>query len=198
MPVIPNELLNQIGVGLELLVAIITATVVALWISMALWTLRDIHSRTRDFFAWLLATLLVLITGPVGLLLYTLLRPHETLAAVFDRQLEEEALLRDITVRHACPSCQGVTEPEWLICPRCRTELRRRCANCQHPLDLSWVVCPYCATEVTLSVSVPHPIAERWPELRPSRCRPTAACRPGTRAPSTHPTGRPASRPSDA
>ncbi len=164
MPVIPNELLNQIGVVLELIVAVITATVVALWVSMAIWTLRDIHLRTRDFFAWILATLLVLITGPVGLLLYTLLRPHETLAAVFDRQLEEEALLRDITVRRACPSCQGVTEPEWLVCPHCRTELRRSCANCQRPLDLNWVVCPYCTTEVIPNTSGVHAIAARWPE----------------------------------
>jgi RNA polymerase subunit RPABC4/transcription elongation factor Spt4 len=168
MPVIPNEILNEVGVALELIVAIITATLVALWISMALWTLRDIHSRTRDIFAWILATLLVLLTGPVGLLLYNLLRPRETLAAVFDRQLEEEALLRDITTRRACPSCQGVTEPDWLVCPHCRTELRRLCDHCQRPLDLNWVVCPYCATEVTPNLPMAQPIAASWPEPVPA------------------------------
>ena len=124
----PPELLNQIGVILEMLVAGITALTVAFWIALVIWTLRDIRSRTRDFFAWLLAGLLVLILGPIGLLLYLLLRPKHTLAEVYDRQLEEEALLRDITARRACPKCQTVTEPDWLICPICATELRRTCA----------------------------------------------------------------------
>lgn len=148
MPELPIELLNQIGVVLEVIVAGVTALLVAFWIGLALWTLRDIRARTRDFFAWLLALLLVLATGPIGLLLYFLLRPRETLAQVYDRQLEEEALLRDIAARRACPSCQTVTEPDWLVCPRCGQELRRRCNNCSRPLELDWVACPYCAVPV--------------------------------------------------
>lgn len=144
----PPELLNQIGVVLEVVVAVLTALTVAFWISLAIWTFRDIRARTRDIFAWLLATLLVLGLGPIGLLLYLLLRPKETLAEVYDRQLEEEALLRDITARRACPSCQTVTEPDWLVCPHCRAELRRTCASCNKPLELNWVICPFCATPV--------------------------------------------------
>lgn len=145
---LPSELLNQIGVVLELVVAFFTATLVALWISFAVWTFRDIRSRTRDIFAWLLAVILVLALGPLGLLLYLLLRPKDTLAAVYDRQLEEEALLREITERRACPNCQTVTEPAWLICPQCRTELRQTCTACGKPLELNWIACPFCTTPV--------------------------------------------------
>jgi RNA polymerase subunit RPABC4/transcription elongation factor Spt4 len=142
----PPELLNQIGVALEIVVAVLAALIVAFWIGLVVWTFRDIRARTRDVFAWLLAILLVLIAGPIGWLLYLLLRPKTTLAEVYDRQLEEEALLRDITTRRACPKCQTVTEPEWLLCPVCRTELRRSCMSCGKPLELNWVVCPYCTT----------------------------------------------------
>lgn len=142
----PPELLNQIGIVLEIAVAVMAALTVAFWVSLAIWTFRDIRSRTRDFFAWLLAVLLVLGLGPIGLLLYLLLRPKETLAEVYDRQLEEEALLRDITQRRACPNCQAVTEADWLVCPHCRTELRHTCVSCGKPLELNWVICPYCAT----------------------------------------------------
>jgi len=144
----PPELLNQIGVVLEVVVAVFVALTVAFWISLVIWTFRDIRSRTRDFFAWLLAILLVLVMGPIGLLLYFLLRPKETLAEVYDRQLEEEALLRDITARRACPDCQAVTEADWLVCPYCQAELRRPCASCSKSLELNWVTCPYCATPV--------------------------------------------------
>jgi RNA polymerase subunit RPABC4/transcription elongation factor Spt4 len=168
----PTELLNQIAVALEVAVACMTALLVAFWIGLAIWTFRDIRARTRDLFAWLLATLLVLVTGPIGLLLYLLLRPRETLAQSYDRQLEEEALLRDITTRRACPSCQAVTEPEWLICPHCRTELRRTCEACGRPLDLNWKVCPYCAAPVVETKSVTTekpalPTAPAYPALEP-------------------------------
>jgi RNA polymerase subunit RPABC4/transcription elongation factor Spt4 len=145
---LPSELLNQIGVVLELVVAFFTATLIAFWIGFAVWTFRDIRSRTRDIFAWLLAVILVLALGPLGLLLYLLLRPKDTLAAVYDRQLEEEALLREITERRACPRCQAVTEPDWLICPQCGTQLRQTCATCAKPLELNWIACPYCTTPV--------------------------------------------------
>jgi len=168
----PPELLNAIGVVLEVVVALITALLVAFWISLVVWTLKDIRSRTRDVFAWLLAVLLVLATGPIGWLLYSLLRPRETKAEVYDRQLEEEALLRDITTRRACPHCQAVTEPEWLLCPHCRTELRRSCAECGRPLDLNWIACPYCTTPVGASTNHQgergFPIPETAPNEQPS------------------------------
>ncbi len=163
MPQIPTEFWNQVGVVLETIVAIMTATLVAFWVGMAIWAFRDIRARTRDVFAWILATLLVLVTGPVGVLLYLLLRPRETLATAYDRQLEEEALLRDIQARRACPNCQTVTEPDWLVCPHCRIELRRSCEYCQRPLELDWVVCPYCATDVIVPAPAP---ARQAPALR--------------------------------
>jgi RNA polymerase subunit RPABC4/transcription elongation factor Spt4 len=148
MPQLPAELLNSFGVALEMVVAVVTALLVAFWVGLAIWTFRDIRARTHDIFAWILATVLVLVAGPIGWLLYFLLRPRETLAEAYDRQLEEEALLRDITTRRACPTCQTVTEADWLVCPRCRTDLRRSCAHCNRPLELDWVVCPYCTTPV--------------------------------------------------
>jgi RNA polymerase subunit RPABC4/transcription elongation factor Spt4 len=166
----PTELLNQIAVALEVGVACLTSLLVAFWIGLIIWTFRDIRARTRDVFAWLLATLLVLVTGPIGLLLYLLLRPRETLAQSYDRQLEEEALLRDITARRACPSCQSVTEPDWLICPNCRTELRRTCESCGRPLELNWKVCPYCAAPVVQTKGIKAekpalPITPAYPAL---------------------------------
>lgn len=148
MPQLPTELLNTIGVVLELIVAAMTALLVAFWIGLVVWTFRDIRSRTRDIFAWLLATVLVLALGPIGWLLYFLLRPRETLAQVYDRQLEEEVLLRDITARRACPQCQAVTEADWLLCPHCGVELRHKCTECGRPLELNWIACPYCAAPV--------------------------------------------------
>ncbi len=166
MPQLPAELLNGAATVLVNIVAVLTALLVAFWIGLAIWSFRDIRSRTTDVFAWILATVLVLVAGPIGWLLYFLLRPRETIAEAYDRQLEEEALLRDITTRRACPRCQTVTEPDWLICPRCQTDLRRTCDNCSRPLELDWVACPYCTTPIARNgserIDLPAEQAHSW------------------------------------
>lgn len=145
MPISP-DLTNTILIVLEVALAIIGGFVAALWISLVIWAFRDIRSRSRDVFAQLLATLLVLIFNVPGLLLYMLLRPPERLAEAYERALEEEALLQDIEERLLCPGCKRQVKEDFIICPSCHTSLKRPCVNCGRILHLKWDVCPYCAT----------------------------------------------------
>jgi hypothetical protein len=143
--------------GLQLILACTGAFLIALWLSLIVWTFRDARSRSRDVFAILLATLMVTIFGPLGLLLYFLLRPPVTLAELYERSLEEEALLQDLEERPRCPGCSRQVKDEWIICPDCHTTLKRICASCQHPLHLAWNICPYCGTQAgTAPISHDH------------------------------------------
>lgn len=117
----------------------------AFHISLVVWTFRDIRSRSRDLFAQLLATLLVFVLGLLGIFLYFMLRPRETLAESYERALEEEALLRGIEERPVCPTCGQPIEPDFLLCPACNTQLKKSCPACDHPLHLHWETCPYCS-----------------------------------------------------
>lgn len=89
--------LEDIGTILLALAAFVGTFLVAFWMSLVIWTFRDMRLRSRDIFAQLLASLVVLIFGPLGLLIYLILRPQETLAEAYARTLEEEALLQDVT-----------------------------------------------------------------------------------------------------
>ncbi len=133
---------------LEIVLAFTGAFAVALWLSLIVWTFRDARSRSRDAFAILLATLMTVIFGPLGVLLYFLLRPQVTLAELYERSLEEEALLQDLEERDRCPGCSRVVESDWVVCPDCLTQLKNTCTQCGHTLHLRWTVCPYCATPV--------------------------------------------------
>jgi RNA polymerase subunit RPABC4/transcription elongation factor Spt4 len=126
------------------LTAFFSAFVIALWISLVIWTFRDMRSRTRDAFAQLLASLMVLVLGPLGVILYLILRPRESLAEKYERSLEEEALLQDIEERHICPGCKQPIEPDFMICPVCHTRLRQPCIHCERLIHPRWNVCPYC------------------------------------------------------
>jgi len=133
---------------LQIAVGFLSAFAIALYISLIVWTFRDIRSRTHDVFAQLLATILVVLLNLPGVIIYLLLRPRETLAQAYERSLEEEALLRDVEERLTCPSCHAPVEREFMICPECQTRLRRKCTKCARLLDLRWTVCPYCGTDV--------------------------------------------------
>jgi RNA polymerase subunit RPABC4/transcription elongation factor Spt4 len=127
--------------------AIIGALLAAIWLSMIIWTFRDMRARSRDPFAQILATLVVALLPGVGLLVYLILRPPETLAEAYERALEEEALLQEIEERPACPGCSRTVDRNWLLCPHCHTRLRKVCLDCNALMDLHWNVCPYCGND---------------------------------------------------
>src|SRR5512141_2002356 len=150
MPPLPFDL-GPLGAILQLLVAFLGAYLLAVWISLIVWTFRDVRARTRDLFAQLLSVMLVLIFNLPGLLLYFLLRPRETLAEGYERELAEEAMLQDIEDKQACPECHQKIQPDFIVCPNCYSRLKRQCDNCHRILNLRWTKCPYCGATVSAS-----------------------------------------------
>jgi len=136
---------NNVSLVVLGLTAFLSAFGVALWVSLVIWTFRDMRSRARDAFAQLLASLMVLVLGPLGVVLYLILRPRETLAEKYERSLEEEALLQDIEERQICPGCKQPIEPDYVLCPVCHTRLRHPCPHCGRLIHPRWSICPYCA-----------------------------------------------------
>ncbi len=145
--------LENLGTILVAIVTFISAFIAALWMSLVIWTFRDMRLRSRDIFAQLLASLVVLIFGPLGLLIYLILRPQETLAEAYARTLEEEALLQDLTEeKPVCPECKHRIEPDFILCPACHTTLRKICPHCGRLLLLRWDICPYCGEPFPIPV----------------------------------------------
>ena len=163
-----SGLLTGLGRILGLFVAFLGAYLFAVWVSMIIWTFRDARARSRDIFAQALAVLLVLIFNVAGLLLYFILRPRETLAEKYERELAEEAMLQDIEERQVCPVCHHKIMAEYLICPNCHTKLHKKCENCGRILNLKWNVCPYCA-EPQAVPAAPRLVTEPPPPPPPLR-----------------------------
>ena len=140
-----------------LIVAIVVgAYFIALWFAAVVWTVRDIHSRTRDPVTQIVFALLVLAFNFPGLVLYIVLRPTRTLEEAFEHQLEEETLLHELRTVFQCPSCNQHVEQDYLVCPKCTTPLRTPCPHCNRPLESDWKTCPWCAEPSTPSPD-PHP-----------------------------------------
>ncbi|MGC9332863.1 MAG: double zinc ribbon domain-containing protein, partial [Anaerolineae bacterium] len=148
-----ENILSTLQPFLIMFAALLGAFLAAMWIAVVIWAFRDIRSRSRDIFAQILATLMVLIFFPLfplpGLVLYLILRPRETLSEIYERSLEEEALLQGIEERMACPGCNRRIEEEFMICPTCHTRLKKACPACGRLLHLRWNICPYCGAVQT-------------------------------------------------
>jgi hypothetical protein len=148
--------------ALTIAVIIMVAYLIVMWIAALVWTYRDIASRTRDPLTQTVSVLTVLVFNLPGMFLYLILRPKDTIADRYDRQLEAEALLHEIQEQATCPSCRRRVEDAFVACPYCRSTLRMPCESCQKPLLARWVVCPYCG-------------ADRGPQPMPQRTQPVAA-----------------------
>lgn len=140
---------------------VLGAYAAALYVGLIVWTFRDIRARSRDMLAQIMAVLLVALFTLPGLVVYLLLRPHDTLTEEYERNLAEEAILQDLAERHVCPSCQRRVESDYIICPYCHEQLRFRCVGCGRLLQPIWDVCPYCGLyreqqpEESLQAAVP-------------------------------------------
>jgi RNA polymerase subunit RPABC4/transcription elongation factor Spt4 len=122
------------------------AFVAALWLSLVIWTYRDIRRRARDPLARILAVLVVAVLFLPGIVIYLILRPSRTLEEEYQHTLEEEALLQAIEDATLCPGCGRRVKENWMVCPGCHTKLKKNCHHCGKLMELPWNLCPYCGT----------------------------------------------------
>lgn len=161
---------------------IVALYLAVLWVALVFWVYRDIRHRSRDPIVQMSAVLLVLLFFLPGHWVYLILRPRHTLTELYERSLEEEALLQDLEDQKACPTCKRRVYDDFLICPSCRTQLKEPCRSCGKPLSYAWVSCPYCGHDKPVR-EAPRPMRAAGPAARPAPTPPPAApprpARPG-------------------
>lgn len=142
---------------------------VVLWLASAYWVFRDMQQRTENAILPYLAASMVIVFLPVfplAIFVYKIIRPHEKIGEVYERNLAEEALLAEVEAIHSCPTCARRVNDEWIICPTCRTRLNRVCPNCSRLVGLDWSLCAWCgkdferpAAAIASSAGRPAPIS---------------------------------------
>ncbi len=180
----------------KLVVALIVTYSLVLWVAAIAWTYGDVRSRTRDAFVQALAVIGVLVFNVAGLLVYFILRPRVTLAEVYARELEEEALLQELEAQHVCPSCRRRVEPDFIVCPTCQARLRESCTSCARALLPNWTACPYCGTPRRPALVTTRPTASGAAPAAATTPSPAFPARPSARA--ARRPGAPASEPTTA
>ena len=118
---------------------------VAVWLGLGYRVHRDARRRIVDCRFTVLSSLVGFGVPFLGPVVYTMLRPPETLADAHARELEMRTLRRRLLQAvPRCPVCACEVESRYVVCPVCTTRLRERCGVCRSPLDPLWRACTYC------------------------------------------------------
>jgi RNA polymerase subunit RPABC4/transcription elongation factor Spt4 len=123
---------------------------VVLWLASAYWVFRDMQQRTENAILPYLAASFIIVFLPIfplAIFVYKIVRPHEKIGEVYERNLAEEALLAEVEAIKSCPTCARRVDDEWIICPTCRTRLNRVCPNCSRLVGLDWSLCAWCGKD---------------------------------------------------
>jgi len=143
--------------------------VVVIWLASAYWAFRDMQARTANPVLPYLAAALIIGFTPVfflfGVLVYRIVRPQERLGEAYERGLAEEALIAEIEQIEHCATCGRKVHQDWIICPTCRTRLRRVCPHCSRLVGLDWSLCAWCGRDFERREAV----AATGPAARPVR-----------------------------
>ena len=155
-----DEIFGEIGKALggffgsapvQLALQAIAVYLIILWLAGAYWAFRDMQQRTENpILPYVAASFIIVFTPiffPLAIFVYKIIRPHEKIGEVYERNLAEEALLAEVEAIKTCPTCARRVNEEWIICPTCRTRLNRVCPNCSRLVGLDWSLCAWCGKD---------------------------------------------------
>jgi RNA polymerase subunit RPABC4/transcription elongation factor Spt4 len=121
---------------------------VALWIACAYWVFKDARRRIDDKVVLAVAVLTGIVFGPLGLIIYTIVRPPELLVDRRERELELQMMEQRLAEDARCSFCKTPVKDDYLVCPTCGRRLRTTCPSCRRPIEPQWRVCPFCESDV--------------------------------------------------
>jgi hypothetical protein len=167
--------------------------VVVIWLASAYWAFRDMQGRTANPVLPYLAAALVVGFTPIfflfGIIVYRIIRPQERLGEAYERGLAEEALIAEIEQIEHCATCGRKVDEDWIICPTCRTRLKRVCPHCSKLVGLDWSLCAWCGRDferrealAAVGTMPVRPVREAAPAAAPAAA-PVAAAAATTRPP---------------
>ncbi len=125
--------------------------IVIVWLAAAFWAFRDMQLRSANPIVPYLAAAFIIGFTPVlfvfAVLVYKIIRPQERLGEAYERGLAEEALLAEIDAIEHCATCGRKVNDEWILCPTCRTRLKRVCPHCSRLVGFEWSLCAWCGRD---------------------------------------------------
>jgi RNA polymerase subunit RPABC4/transcription elongation factor Spt4 len=138
----------------------VAVSFIVFWVGLVWWVSQDVLTRTKDKIIVSVAVAITAILGPVGILIYLVVRPRQTLKERLGEVMEQEMLMQASAIT-VCPTCEHLAQEDFLACPHCGTILKKPCTSCGKLLSMDWDYCPFCsAPQPTATVEVTEIVME--------------------------------------
>jgi hypothetical protein len=121
---------------------------IVFWLVVLYWVWLDSGDRTSNKIVRCSYVLLVAVLNVIGLIIYLIIRPGQTIEEIYWADLERRYLKYETAELGDCPQCGRQLFPGYTFCPNCRYKIKRRCKNCQVFIDKKNKFCPHCGQEV--------------------------------------------------
>ncbi|MDR2672524.1 MAG: zinc ribbon domain-containing protein [Coriobacteriales bacterium] len=140
-----QDLLNSIITPeVRFAITLIVALIGVFYLISIVWVIRDAYLRGANPIIWGVVSLVPFL----GAFAYAMMRPPMLLSDKDEQNLDFALKQRQLMNYGECGKCGYPVEREYLMCPRCGTQLKNECRQCGHALNPEWSVCPYCCTPV--------------------------------------------------
>lgn len=121
---------------------------VVFWFVVLYWVWLDSGERTSNKTVRISYVILVAVLNIVGLLIYLIVRPSQTIEEIYWADLERRYLKYETAELGDCPKCGSQLFPGYTYCPDCRYKLKIKCPRCKVYVDKKNKFCPHCGQEL--------------------------------------------------
>lgn len=143
------DFLDGVGsINFSFVIKIFALCLIIFWLVVIYWVWLDISERTTNIFTKIVTVLLVLFLNFIGLIIYLLVRPNQTIEEIYWADLERRYLKYETAELGDCPKCGSQLYPGFKFCPQCRYKLKIKCSNCGMHVPRDSKYCANCGGEL--------------------------------------------------
>lgn len=121
---------------------------IVFWFVVLYWVWLDSGERTSNKTVRISYVILVAVLNIVGLLIYLIIRPSQTIEEIYWADLERRYLKYETAELGDCPKCGSQLFPGYTYCPNCRYKLKMKCPRCKVYVDKKNKFCHHCGQEL--------------------------------------------------
>jgi len=130
---------------------------IVFWFVVLYWVWLDSGDRSSNKTVRCSYVLLVAVLNVIGLIIYLIIRPSQTIEEIYWADLERRYLKYETAELGDCPQCGRQLFPGYIFCPSCKYKLKIKCTKCQVYVDRKDKFCPHCGAEMRKRVSPEEP-----------------------------------------
>lgn len=139
------------GIGefdFSMMIRLVIVSSIFFWFFVLFWVWTDSRERSTKVIFSILSVLLVAPFNILGLIVYLLIRPKDTIESLFWADLERRYLIHETADLGDCSQCGYQLSPDFNACPQCSTPCKIECPECKAFVRTDWKYCPVCSHQL--------------------------------------------------